>query len=439
MNQYAAVSIAFLALGANVLAAGLHLLFNPSNRVARWFIGWTGLWIIVMLAQGMMLIPGTSGLWDWLFTRALFMLPAAFVAVALVMARGWGAGAALCPLGCWAALMFVTGGDLNRGPDWFEYAWYGMWIWGVATMWGCSKSGIFPGKGGRLTQRLLIGTLFLFAPVTIAASLIGANWYGLYVAPLSSIVLQFLVFLGVIHFRFYDVEVTSARRGDIAARAAEAERLAVVGELAASVAHEIRNPLTGVRSLAQRLADDTVDEEKRRSYARVILDETQRVEDIVTSLLNLTKGTANQDSEKTPTELAPLFADLALLMTKRAEDGGTTIEVDANDITVVASRDALSQALLNLLLNALRHTPHGGRVGLLADRNGDSVDILVRDSGPGIPYDERDQVFEPFHTTSGGSGLGLAVVRRLAREQGWRVSVGDSPTGGAEFCVQIES
>ncbi len=51
MNQYAAVSIAFLALGANVLAAGLHLLFNPSNRVARWFIGWTGLWIIVLLAQ----------------------------------------------------------------------------------------------------------------------------------------------------------------------------------------------------------------------------------------------------------------------------------------------------------------------------------------------------------------------------------------------------
>ena len=192
-------------------------------------------------------------------------------------------------------------------------------------------------------------------------------------------------------------------------------------------------------ALVKRLADDTVDEEKRKSYARVILDETQRVEDIVTSLLNLTKGMANQDSEKTPTELATLFADLALLMTRRAEEGGITIEVDANDITVLASRDALSQALLNLLLNALRHTPEGGRVSLLADRNGDSVDILVRDSGPGIPYDERDQVFEPFHTTSGGSGLGLAVVRRLAREQGWRISVGDSPTGGAEFCVRIES
>jgi signal transduction histidine kinase len=331
--------------------------------------------------------------------------------------------------------MLVLGNDLNSWPSWVEDLWYGMWICGVAAIWGCSKQGLFPGKGGQLTRRLLTGALFLFAPVSLVASILGGNWYGLYVAPLASVLLQFLIFLGVIHFRFYDVEVTVARRGNMATRAAEAERWAVVGELAASVAHEVRNPLTGVRSLAQRLADDSVDESKRRDYARIILSETQRVEDIVTSLLNLAKGAASDRTTKASIALAPLFADLSLLLKQRAEEESIVIEIDPNEVSVVVSRDALAQALLNLLLNALNHTPPGGRINLVAHPNGDGVDVLVRDSGPGIPEAEREEVFEPLHT----GGLGLAVVRRLAREQGWIVSVDDGPNGGAEFCVHIQS
>ena len=435
MTDPVAASIAFLALGANVLAVGLHLLFNPSNRVARWFIGWTLVWIVMLLAQGMSLMPGTSDVWSWILLRAVFMLPGVFLSFGLVMARGWQGVAAFCPLGCWAAVMLVFGSDLDSWPSWVEYAWYGMWIGGVAALWGCSRQALFPGKGGQLPRRLLTGALFLFAPVTIVASFLGGNWYGLYVAPLASVLLQFLIFLGVIHFRFYDVDVTVARRGDMASRAAEAERWAVVGELAASVAHEVRNPLTGVRSLAQRLADDAVDESSRREYARIILNETQRVEDIVTSLLNLAKGAASDRTTKALIALAPLFADLSLLLRQRAEEDGVTIDVEPNETSVVVSRDALAQALLNLLLNALNHTPAGGQIDLVAHRNGDGVDVLVRDSGPGIPEAEREEVFEPLNT----GGLGLAVVRRLAREQGWSVSVDDGPNGGAEFCVHIQS
>ena len=436
MTDTVAALVAFFALGANVLAAGLHLLFNPFHRVARWFVGWTAVWIVVLLAQGMSQLPDPSTAWTWILARSAFMLPALFLSFALVIARGWSAGRALTLVGCWVLVM--VGGDVGVGwPDWAEFAWYCMWICGVATMWGCSKGELFPGKEGRLTKRMLLTALFLFAPVTIVATWLGGNWYGLYVAPISSIVLQFLFFIGVVRFRFYDVEVSAARRGDIAARATEAERLAVVGELAASVAHEVRNPLTGVRSLAQRLAEDSVDDDKRREYARVILNETQRVEDIVTSLLNLAKGGKSEDVEKTSTALSQVFSDLALLLARRAEDADVSIHVDAADITVVAARQALSQALLNLMLNAIDHAPPGGSVKLVADRNGDGVDILVQDSGSGIPREERDRVFEPFYTGSGGTGLGLALVRRLAREHGWTVSVADSPSGGAEFCVNI--
>ena len=272
MTDNVAALIAFFALGANVLAAGLHLLFNPFHRIARWFVGWTAVWIVVLLAQGMSQFPDASATWTWILARSAFMLPALFLAFALVMARGWSAGRAFTVVGCWALVMVGGDVEVGRWPDWAESAWYGMWICGVATMWGCSKGELFPGKEGRLTKQMLGAALFLFAPVTIVATWLGGNWYGLYVAPVSSIVLQFLFFIGIVRFRFYDVEVSAARRSDIAARATEAERLAVVGELAASVAHEVRNPLTGVRSLAQRLAEDSVDDDKRREEPRQDLE-----------------------------------------------------------------------------------------------------------------------------------------------------------------------
>src|SRR5690606_10604848 len=95
------------------------------------------------------------------------------------------------------------------------------------------------------------------------------------------------------------------------------------------------------------------------------------------------------------------------------------------------------QALLNLLLNALAHTPRGGVVTLSASA-GDRVTISVRDTGPGVPAAERSRIFEPFHTASvDGTGLGLSVVRRIARELDWELEVDDAPGGGAEFRIRL--
>ncbi|HEU4881648.1 MAG TPA: HAMP domain-containing sensor histidine kinase, partial [Longimicrobium sp.] len=237
--------------------------------------------------------------------------------------------------------------------------------------------------------------------------------------------------------RFYDIEIRAVRTGELAAAAAEQERLAVVGELSASLAHEIRNPLTGVRSLAQRLAEEEIPDDKRRRYASVILEEVGRVERLVANLLGIAKRAPRVRDAEARTPLAPLFDDLALLVTGRAEKAGVRVTVDAHGATAHSAREPLAQALLNLLLNAVDHTPAGGTVSLAALTVEDGTTITVRDGGPGVPREQRERIWEPFHTGGGGTGLGLAVVRRVAREEGWTVDVGDAPGGGAEFRIVI--
>ncbi|HEX2190887.1 MAG TPA: ATP-binding protein, partial [Longimicrobiaceae bacterium] len=102
-----------------------------------------------------------------------------------------------------------------------------------------------------------------------------------------------------------------------------------------------------------------------------------------------------------------------------------------------APRETLAQVLLNLLLNGVAASRAGGTVELAARRAGEVVEIRVRDAGPGVRAEERERIWEPFYSGTGGTGLGLAVVRRLAREEGWAVEVGDAPGGGAEFVLRV--
>jgi signal transduction histidine kinase len=269
--------------------------------------------------------------------------------------------------------------------------------------------------------------------VTGAILLQGA--FVLYVLPLMTVVVQVLIFTGVVYHRFYDIDVRVARTHELAAAAAEQDRLALLGELSATIAHEIRNPLTGIRSLAQQLSGPVNEDERRLRYTEVILDETARLDRIVGNLTDLARrSAANGVRRHEPTALGPLFEDLVLLVEPRAHRAHVTIRAPATDIIVHASREALAQALLNLLLNAIAHAPQHSVVELDARADRTLVVIRVRDRGPGVPPDRRESIFEPFHTR-GGTGLGLTVVRRLAEEHGWRIAVTDAEGGGAAFSI----
>lgn len=237
--------------------------------------------------------------------------------------------------------------------------------------------------------------------------------------------------------QLYEIEIRAGRSGQLATAAAERERLALLGELGASVAHEVRNPPTGVRSLAQRIAHDDIDDAKRRRYAGIILDEVTRVDRIVANLLAFSRKQIPVPANESSSDLASLIADLELLVGPRAKRSGITLALDAPSIHAAAPRELMAQVLMNFLINAIAHSPPRGRVELRAEKTSSKIRLTVRDFGPGVPPDRRGAIFEPFQSGGTGTGLGLAVVRRLAREQGWGLGVDDADGGGAAFWVEV--
>jgi signal transduction histidine kinase len=318
-----------------------------------------------------------------------------------------------------------------------------MVAWGTSVwlVWRAQQAACKVANGSVLiTQmRTALVVALIVLVIIVMAVLIAQPAHTVVVVPLVATISQLLVLVGTVRLQLYTVGARVERTVLLAAQAAERERLAVVGELAATVAHEVRNPLTGVRSLAQRLAEETIDEQRRHRYAQLIVDEVSRVDRIVSNLLTLARRSpADADGDTIEaTSLDGLFDDLRLLVSARAEQQGVALLFNAATIEARVSRAPLAQVLLNLLLNAIAHTPTGGRVEMVSRMDDDDVVVIVRDQGSGIPKAERDRIFEPFYTGSGGNGLGLAVVRRVAEERGWRVEVADAQGGGAELRVRI--
>ncbi|HET6763233.1 MAG TPA: HAMP domain-containing sensor histidine kinase [Longimicrobiaceae bacterium] len=440
INTALAAALAFFALGVTFFGTALLVMFNPRSPAIRWFalfqcaiMAWLGVqgWQMAGGAGSGSRALNTAGL------SAVHMAPTLFLGFAFATAgRSWRLAIAAIAAG--AALLPMT---LQRGPYGTPLLmlWnIGAWIAATAalTRWQRNSYGA-TARDRRLAVAVTV-LMTMVLPVGVLGGLLGIRGIGVYVMPVLMVWIQCLIFVGVTRLRFYDIEVRAARTGDLAAAAAEQERLAVVGELAASLAHEIRNPLTGVRSLAQRLAEEEIDGPRRVRYAGVILEEVGRVERLVTNLLGIARRPARQRSGGAVTPLGPLFDDLLLLVSARAERARIRLTADGGGLSAQADREPLAQALLNLLLNALAHTPEGGTVTLRAvAADGGATEIAVRDSGPGVAAEDRGRIWEPFHSGSGGTGLGLAVVRRICKEEGWQPDLLDPPGGGAEFRLRI--
>jgi len=215
---------------------------------------------------------------------------------------------------------------------------------------------------------------------------------------------------------------------------AEAKRLATIGSLAAGVAHEIRNPLSSLRGFAQLFATKLKGQEPLSSYACTMVQEADRLNRVVTDLLYLAR----------PRELAPDRVDLAQvveglrgLLRFDLEAKGVTPELDLAETRLCADEDALKQALLNLIVNALDALPdEGGRVILSARREengeGAGVWVSVADNGQGMDEAVRSQAFEPFFTAKRqGTGLGLAIVQGIMRAHKGRALIDSAPGAGA--------
>ncbi|NHN79352.1 PAS domain S-box protein [Azotobacter chroococcum] len=210
---------------------------------------------------------------------------------------------------------------------------------------------------------------------------------------------------------------------------AHSERLASIGRLAAGVAHEIGNPITGIACLAQNLREEHEDDAELGEISSQIIDQTKRVTRIVRSLMSFAHaGSHKQASE--PVCLADMAREaIGLLSLNRAGVEVQFLNLCDPAHCVVGDPQRLIQVLVNLLSNARDASPSGGAIRVRSEAEEHSIDLIVEDEGSGIPKAIAGRLFEPFFTTKDpgkGTGLGLALVYSIVEEHYGRITI-DSP------------
>lgn len=218
-------------------------------------------------------------------------------------------------------------------------------------------------------------------------------------------------------------------------RLAEQERLAALGWMAAGVAHEVRTPLGSIQGVAEILEEDFPPAHPRRPFFEILVKEARRLKSVVDDFLDL-----GRPLELHPRPLSVLTAveEAAESLRAVAEEKGVHFSVEAEGAPVVeADPGRFHQLLTNLLRNAVEASPSGGGVRITAGLRQGSLHLAVEDGGVGFSEEEAERLFEPFFSKGKkGTGLGLALVRRIAEAHGGQVRGERRPKGGARFSVR---
>jgi len=215
------------------------------------------------------------------------------------------------------------------------------------------------------------------------------------------------------------------------------QRLAAMGEMAASLAHQLRTPLAAALLYASNLGQPGMSDEARARFSDKATGQLRRLERLIQDVLLFARG---ESIGRDVIPASELLADAAQTMEALMREHGIEfVSVDqCGDAKIVGSRKALFGALVNLLENALQATPAGGKICLTGNFCKDWLTLSVRDNGPGIPPEKRGRIFEPFYTTKGqGTGLGLAIALGVARAHGGTIEVAPASVGGAEFLMTL--
>lgn len=221
-----------------------------------------------------------------------------------------------------------------------------------------------------------------------------------------------------------------------------AERLSVLGELAAVLAHEIRNPLGSIRGTAEILKDDYQPGDKKFEFLEILLKESDRLNRVVEDFLRLSRP---QPLSMKPCNIGEELKSVVMLVTAEARDKGLRLELKADEaLEMMGDRDKLHQVFLNLILNSVQAMTGGDVLTIEAQwvknlqQDHAEIQIVFRDIGPGIGEDNQSKIFEPFFTTKrDGTGLGLAITKKIIEAHRGRVEVAANSPRGAIFTVFI--
>lgn len=233
--------------------------------------------------------------------------------------------------------------------------------------------------------------------------------------------------------------VVALFRGALARTIAEKQQhLCSLGELSASVAHEMNNALTLVVGWLDLLHADMAEDDPNRATIELVIDESTRISKLANNLLDVARGA---DTPPRPLDIGQTLEEVLALVRNDMQNSNIKVESRlAGDLPPICGTSArLKQALLNLLLNARQAMPSGGSVTVSADVDAQSfVRVAVEDSGCGIPKEARGRVFNPFFSTKeNGTGLGLSVTRRIVEDHGGSLQLESEPGVGTRFTMRF--
>jgi len=228
-------------------------------------------------------------------------------------------------------------------------------------------------------------------------------------------------------------DITARKRGEEQLRHQEA--LARVGQLAAMVAHEVKNPLAGIKGALQVIMSRRPAGDPEVPVMRDIIDRADALNELISDLLLFSRPKPPHPS---PLDLAALLSESLALLTRDPIGQKVTATVEGPSVMIEGDRNMLRGVFSNLFINAAQAMQGQGTLAIRIQPDGGRVTIVVRDSGPGIPAHIRDQIFEPFFTTkSRGGGLGLAIARRSVELHGGNLDLVSPPDGGALATVVL--
>lgn len=215
----------------------------------------------------------------------------------------------------------------------------------------------------------------------------------------------------------------------------KSQRLSMLGELASSLAHEIRNPLGIINATSQTLRYELEENQDAIEGLKIIEEEVQRANLVIQGLLDIARPAENNFID---INLYDLLKSIEGLMKRYAKQYKTILDLQSPENKVVISGDweKLKQAFINIILNGIQAMPKGGRIVINILTKADHIEVALSDNGVGIEPNSIERVFSPFYTTKAqGTGLGLSITRRIIHEHGGQINLKSSKGIGTEVNV----
>lgn len=230
-------------------------------------------------------------------------------------------------------------------------------------------------------------------------------------------------------------DMTEVRR--LQERIRKADRLAAIGQLAAGVAHEVRNPLSSIKGYATYFGSLFPEGSENRKASEVMTSEVDRLNRVISELLEMARPA---DVKLKETDISTLIDSSLRLVRQEAESAAVTVETDlSSEVSKIkADPDRLAQTLINLYVNSIQAMPDGGKLTVTTRAKDKNLLIYVSDTGKGLPEENLTKIFDPYYTTkASGTGLGLAIVQKIVEAHSGSIEVENSGHEGTTFKITL--